>query len=115
MTVAHGPLANRRAEVVGLSARRRAALSLSREGSSRGQPCRIPLDLEAASARGTIHEMLALRFGFTIAVMPLVIWLLSTGRPLAGLLIVPIIAVWVRHAAESGRLLQLAKRGVRPS
>jgi hypothetical protein len=59
--------------------------------------------------------MLALRFGFTIAVMPLVIWLLSTGRPLAGLLIVPIIAVWVRHAAESGRLLQLAKRGVRPS
>jgi hypothetical protein len=59
--------------------------------------------------------MLVLRFAFTLAVMALVIWLSSHGMAFAGLLIVPILAVWVRHAAESGRLLQLVRHGIRPS
>jgi hypothetical protein len=52
----------------------------------------------------------ALRIAFTIAVMALVVWLLTAGMPLGGLVIVPLLAVWVRHAAESGRLTRLARR-----
>jgi hypothetical protein len=48
--------------------------------------------------------MLALRIAFTAVVMVLVVWLLATGHPLGGLLVVPALAVWLRHAAESGRL-----------
>jgi hypothetical protein len=50
--------------------------------------------------------LLGLRLIYTAAVMALVIWLLSTGRPLGGLLIVPLLAVWVRRTAESGRLVR---------
>jgi Flp pilus assembly protein TadB len=59
--------------------------------------------------------MLALRIGFTVAVLAVVVWLLSTGRPLGGLLIVPIIAVWIRRSAESGRLTRFGKGSARPS
>jgi hypothetical protein len=52
----------------------------------------------------------ALRIGFTIAVMALVVWLLAAGMPLGGLVIVPLLAVWLRHAAESGRLTRLVRR-----
>lgn len=48
--------------------------------------------------------MLGLRIGFTVAVMVLVVGLLATGRPLGGLLVVPLLAVWVRRAVESSRL-----------
>jgi hypothetical protein len=48
--------------------------------------------------------MLALRIGFTVVAIAVMIWLLSTGRPLGGLVIVPLIAIWIRRAAESGRL-----------
>jgi hypothetical protein len=48
--------------------------------------------------------VLALRIGFTLAATAVVVWLLSTGNPLGGLVIVPIIAIWIRRAAESGRL-----------
>jgi hypothetical protein len=44
--------------------------------------------------------VLASRIGFTAAVMALVLWLLSTGRPLGGLLIVPLAAIWIRRLAE---------------
>jgi hypothetical protein len=54
--------------------------------------------------------VLALRIGFTIAVMALVVWLLAAGMPLGGLVIVPLLAVWLRHAAESGRLTRLVRR-----
>jgi hypothetical protein len=54
--------------------------------------------------------MLALRLGFTIVVAAIVVWLLATGKPLGGLLIVPIVAIWIRHAAESGRLNRLPGR-----
>jgi Flp pilus assembly protein TadB len=59
--------------------------------------------------------MLALRVGFTVVVMAVVVWLLITGRPLGGLLIVPLLAIWVRRAAESGRLTRFAKHFVKPS
>jgi hypothetical protein len=54
--------------------------------------------------------MLLLRIGFTVVVMAVVLWLLSTGRPLGGLLIIPALAIWIRRAAESGRLTRYAKR-----
>ena len=59
--------------------------------------------------------MLALRIAFTVAATAVVVWLLSTGRPLGGLVIVPVIAIWIRRAAESGRLTRFAKRTVNPS
>jgi Flp pilus assembly protein TadB len=59
--------------------------------------------------------VLALRIGFTVVVMAVVIWLLSTGNPVGGLLIVPALAVWVRRAAESGRLTRFAGRLARSS
>jgi hypothetical protein len=57
--------------------------------------------------------MLIVRLLYTAAVMTLVLWLASTGRPLGGLVIVPILAVWLRRSAESGRLTRFAKRIVR--
>lgn len=59
--------------------------------------------------------MLGLRIAFTVAVMAVVVWLLLTGRPLGGLLIVPLVAIWVRRAAESGRLTRFSKRFAKPS
>jgi uncharacterized membrane protein len=53
--------------------------------------------------------MLALRLAYTAAVMVAVVWLLRAGNPLAGLLIVPILAVSLRQAAESGRLARFAR------
>ena len=50
--------------------------------------------------------MFALRLLYTAAVMILVIWLLKTGNPLGGLVIVPAVAVCLRHEVESGRLLR---------
>jgi hypothetical protein len=57
--------------------------------------------------------MLMLRLAYTAAVMVVVIWLLRTGNPLGGLLIVPAAAVWLRHEAESGRLATRLRRASR--
>lgn len=57
--------------------------------------------------------MLLLRIAFTAVVMAVVVWLLSTGRPLGGLLIIPLLAIWIRRAAESGRLKRYAERLVK--
>jgi len=54
--------------------------------------------------------MLGLRIAFTTIAMVVVVWLLTTGRPLGGLVIVPLLAVWIRRAAESGRLTRFAHR-----
>jgi hypothetical protein len=51
-----------------------------------------------------VATVLALRIGLTVVATGVMIWLLATGRPLGGLVIVPIIAIWIRRAAESGRL-----------
>ena len=55
------------------------------------------------------------RLAFTVVVMAIVVWLSSTGNPLGGLVIVPLLAVWVRRAAETGRLTRFADRLARPS
>jgi hypothetical protein len=47
---------------------------------------------------------MAVRVLYTVAVMAVVVWLLRTGNPVGGLLIVPTAAVWLRREAESGRL-----------
>jgi hypothetical protein len=57
--------------------------------------------------------MLLLRVAYTAAVMVVVIWLLRTGYPLGGLLIVPLAAVWLRREAESGRLSARVRRALR--
>ncbi len=51
-----------------------------------------------------LFVMIALRLLYTAAVMVVVIWLLRTGNPAGGLLLVPAAAVWLRREAESGRL-----------
>ncbi len=62
-----------------------------------------------------IEHVLALRVLFSLVVTAGCVWLLATGKPLGGLLILPALAVWVRHAAESGRLTHLARRFAKPS
>ena len=57
--------------------------------------------------------MIVLRLAYTAAVMVVVIWLLRTGNPLGGLLVVPAAAVWLRHEAESGRLTTRLRRASR--
>ncbi len=44
---------------------------------------------------------MALRLAFTLAVVAIMVWLLATGRPLGGLLVVPLLAIWIRHRFES--------------
>jgi hypothetical protein len=57
--------------------------------------------------------MIVLRLLYTAAVMVVVIWLLRNGNPLAGLLLVPAAAVWLRREAESGRLAARVRRAFR--
>jgi hypothetical protein len=57
--------------------------------------------------------MLVLRLVYTAAVMVVVIWLLRSGNPVAGLLLVPAAAVWLRTEAESGRLAARVRRTLR--
>jgi hypothetical protein len=59
--------------------------------------------------------MLAPRVAFTAVATALCVWLLATGKPLGGLVIVPVLAVWLRQAAESGRLNRFAGRFAKPS
>jgi hypothetical protein len=59
--------------------------------------------------------MLALRIGFTIGAVAVMVWLLSTGNPVGGLIIVPILAIWIRRAAEAGRFKGFTRRFAKPS
>jgi Flp pilus assembly protein TadB len=61
------------------------------------------------------RSMLGVRIAFTAVVMAVVVWLLLSGKPLGGLLIVPLVAIWIRRAAESGRLTRFTQRFVKPS
>lgn len=56
------------------------------------------------------HTVILVRLAYTAAVMTIVLWLLETGRPVGGLLIVPLAAVWLRREAESGRLVRRVRR-----
>jgi hypothetical protein len=57
--------------------------------------------------------MILLRLAYTAIVMVVVIWLLRTGNPIGGLLLVPAAAVWLRREAESGRLSARVRRSLR--
>jgi hypothetical protein len=59
--------------------------------------------------------MLVLRVAFTVVASAVCVWLLATGKPFGGLVIVPVLAVWLRHAAESGRLTRFARRFAKSS
>jgi hypothetical protein len=54
--------------------------------------------------------MIVLRLVYTAAVMVVVVWLLRTGNPVAGLLLGPAAAVWLRREAETGRLAARVRR-----
>jgi hypothetical protein len=56
---------------------------------------------------------MVLRLVYTAAVMVVVIWLLRSGYPVGGLLIVPVAAVLLRRDAESGRLAMRVHRALR--
>jgi hypothetical protein len=57
--------------------------------------------------------MIVLRLLYTAVVMVVVIWLLRTGNPVGGLLLVPVAAIWLRREAESGRLVARVRRALR--
>jgi hypothetical protein len=57
--------------------------------------------------------MIARRLLYTAAVTVVVIWLLRTGNPVGGLLIVPVAAILLRWEAESGRLAARVRRTLR--
>jgi hypothetical protein len=59
-----------------------------------------------------LHLMIVLRLAYTCAVMVIVVWLLRTGNPVGGLVIVPAVAVWLRRDAESGRLARRVRRAL---
>ena len=44
---------------------------------------------------------MALRLAFTLGAVAIMMWLLVTGHPLGGLVIVPLLAIWVRQRFES--------------
>ena len=56
--------------------------------------------------------MIVVRLAYTAVVMVVVIWLLRTGNPVGGLLLVPAAAVWLRREAESGRLSARVRRAL---
>jgi hypothetical protein len=56
--------------------------------------------------------MIIVRLAYTAAVMVIVVWLLRSGNPLGGLVLVPAAAVWLRREAESGRLAARARRAI---
>jgi ethanolamine transporter EutH len=65
-------------------------------------PAMLPASLAVPLIRRRLKMMLGLRIAFTAAVMAVCVWLLLTGRPLGGLLIIPVLAIWVRRRAEAG-------------
>jgi hypothetical protein len=42
------------------------------------------------------------RLAYTVFVMAGVVWLLRSGQPLGGLVILPLLAIWLRRKVESG-------------
>jgi hypothetical protein len=56
--------------------------------------------------------MITLRLAYTAVVMAIVVWLLRTGNPVGGLVVIPAVAVWLRRDAESGRLAARVHRAI---
>ena len=53
--------------------------------------------------------MLVLRAAWAIVVVALALWALSAGMPLGAVAVITV-GVWLRRAAESGRLARYARR-----
>jgi hypothetical protein len=54
--------------------------------------------------------VLILRLAYTAIVMAGVVWLLRSGQPLGGLVLLPLLAVWLRSSAESGQPARVRSR-----
>ena len=54
--------------------------------------------------------MVLARLAYTALVMAGVVWLLRSGQPLGGLVILPLLAIWLRRKAESGPLAHRVAR-----
>ena len=57
--------------------------------------------------------MTVLRVLWTVCVMALVVWLLRSGNPVGGLVVVPIAAVWLRREVEAGRVASRLPQALR--
>ena len=54
--------------------------------------------------------MVLLRLAYTGLVMAGVVWLLRNGQPIGGLVLLPLLAIWLRRKAESGQLARVVTR-----
>jgi hypothetical protein len=57
--------------------------------------------------------VLLLRLAYTALVMVGVVWLLRSGEPLGGLVLLPALAIWLRHKVESGEPARVVARNRR--
>jgi hypothetical protein len=64
----------------------------------------------AITGRGQVATNPVLDYEFAVMV-----WLLNTGNPVGGLIIVPILAIWMRRTAEAARFTSFARRFAKPS
>ena len=54
--------------------------------------------------------MVLVRLAYTALVMAGVVWLLRSGQPLGGLVILPLLAIWLRRKVESAEPARLSVR-----
>jgi hypothetical protein len=47
--------------------------------------------------------VLLARLAYTVLVMAGVVWLLRSGQPLGGLVLLPLLAIWLRRKVESAQ------------
>ncbi len=54
--------------------------------------------------------MVLVRLGYTAVVMTGVVWLLRSGQPLGGLVLLPLLAIWLRRKVESRQPVRVVSR-----
>jgi hypothetical protein len=54
--------------------------------------------------------VLLVRLAYTALVMAGVVWLLRSGQPLGGLVLLPLLAIWLRRKAESAQPAHVRSR-----
>jgi hypothetical protein len=54
--------------------------------------------------------MLVFHIAYKVVVFALKLWFLKPGRPLGRVVLVPVAGMWLRRAAESGRLGYFASK-----
>lgn len=110
---ANGAAAHHDAALLLVPRRTRLLLGVSRERFDSALRQRDAHNLTAMRPPEDPLGIIVLRLLYTAAVMVVVIWLLRTGNPVGGLLVVPAAAVWLRRDAESGRLAARVRRAHR--